>query len=282
VEPWERISMARTKEDQRGRLTKLVNASGFLFQLGVEHQIRASSDVHKCEVLVKEHPWSLEGADVQGFIDLVVEKGAVRLVIECKRSRNAEWVFLVPEGSPNERTEFRCLWAQRRVDNTIRTGWDDLQVLPKSSEAGFCVVRGTGEGEKSLLERICGPLLDSVDSLASQEIKLSERRFLPVLMIYFPVIVTTATLYTCNFKAENISVASGQIPPGEFQAVPLVRFRKSMTTQVDDDPESFKIESLNSASQRSVLVVNANSLCEVLKALDVPSSRVWKSPWNKP
>src|SRR5262249_25748498 len=77
---------------------KIVNASGFLFQLRVENEIETTQLDHRWTVLAREHPWQDVASDRNGYIDLVLGKANVRLVIECKRTRDADWIFLVPKG----------------------------------------------------------------------------------------------------------------------------------------------------------------------------------------
>ena len=59
------------KED----LLKLVNASGFLFQLRVEDEINKTASIHGKTILSKEHKWIDESKGKEGFIDLIVTTG---------------------------------------------------------------------------------------------------------------------------------------------------------------------------------------------------------------
>ena len=95
--------------------TRTVNESGFPLQIAVCHLIDS-----KCpggwKVRYTEHAWRDDGSGAGGFIDVVLEnaRGTAQLVIECKRVRDAEWIFLAPTGDPKELRRCKC-WVSRRV-----------------------------------------------------------------------------------------------------------------------------------------------------------------------
>jgi len=59
--------MPEEKED----LLKLVNASGFLFQLRVEDEVTKTSSSHGKTVLAREHRWVDQVTESEKFIDLI-------------------------------------------------------------------------------------------------------------------------------------------------------------------------------------------------------------------
>lgn len=91
-------------------LAKLVNRSGFLFQLAVEEHVRQSSPSHGWDVLAREYPWHTRDQARSGFIDFVAGKDFLRAVVECKRTQGGEWIFLVPEPA-RETCELRAHWG---------------------------------------------------------------------------------------------------------------------------------------------------------------------------
>ena len=111
------------------------NRSGFVLQLGLETEVRRTMSAHGYGVVAREVPWrGSEGEE--GFVDLVLENGWVRLVVECKRVRDASWVFLVPEaGGDESRLRAGARWAW--VQNTpLRGGLDDIHLRgPLTPEA---------------------------------------------------------------------------------------------------------------------------------------------------
>lgn len=65
------------------------------------------------ELHAQEHPWRAEDGR-EGFIDIIIRNRREndRMVLECKRTRDADWVFLVPEnGNANSGTRARMLYV---------------------------------------------------------------------------------------------------------------------------------------------------------------------------
>jgi hypothetical protein len=53
-------------------LLKLINGSGFPFQMAAKERIQSTSDAHGWEVVAEEHPWRHPSAGSAGFVDLVL------------------------------------------------------------------------------------------------------------------------------------------------------------------------------------------------------------------
>lgn len=272
--------------DEKEKLLKLVNSSGFPFQLRVADQIRRQDPMFSLELLVQEHPWRAEDGR-EGFIDIVIRnRDADRLVLECKRTRGAEWVFLVPKGGMSNRgTQARTFYVSRPWNGSNRPpekplmGWHNFQVQPDSPVSEFCIVRGTGDGQKPMLENLCGILLNSVECLAQEELTIAIERNTGLNSMYIPVIVTNASLQVCRFELPSISLDDGQIQDGEFESVPYIRFSKSLSTK----PESASINTIadaNRARQRTVFVVQATQLEGFLQAWHSTEARENQEPWN--
>jgi hypothetical protein len=260
-------------------LSKIVNASGFLFQLRVEEEVKSISNYCNLEVLAREHPWVDIESGKSGYIDLILADGIVRLVIECKRTKDAKWVFLMTKDkSPGGLA--RYLWISSRDKQEYRSGWFDLFTNPTSHFSEFCVVRGQGEGDSPMLERISSTLLDAVECLAVEEVLLSSRygsrgrRYL-----YLPVIVTNANLYVCHFGLEEISLIDGKLANGEFEPVPFIRFHKSLTTKLTQNSAADTIEQANKDKLRTVFVVQANHFKQFLSSWKVQLDELNKPPW---
>ncbi|HSS21506.1 MAG TPA: hypothetical protein VLL54_15640 [Pyrinomonadaceae bacterium] len=256
-----------TSED----LQRIINASGFLFQLRVESEVRATKSVHQWEVLAREHPWRQAETGKSGYIDLVLDSaqtrrgggGQIRLVIECKRtSGDATWVFLVPFDSARH-LSVRAMWATSPKSETYKSGWFDLNANPASYVSEFCAVRGAGEGQAPMLERICQNLLESTDNLALEEIHLYDaqgKRF-----IYVPVIVTNADVQVCKFRSEEVSLEDGRLEGGVFESVPFIRFHKSLATSLNPNRFFSTIPATNRNKMRTVIVVKASYLSKLLE-----------------
>ena len=144
-------------------------------------------------VASREHPW--ESASGPSFIDLVLRLGRAVAPIECKRTRGGEWVFLVPEDEASPRSGARISWIAGHASGRVGAGCDELDFSPATYESSFCVVRGSGEQDRPMLERICSILLAASDALAVQEARLMERQPGQAWnAFYVPMVVTTANL----------------------------------------------------------------------------------------
>lgn len=250
-------------------LRKIVNASGFLFQLRVEDEIRRTHDDHNWSVSSHEHPWKNQKTGIDGFIDLVIEQSCDRIVIECKRVKDANWIFLIPSKSNFDIKKTRCLYTfQEGNTSSPSSGWHDFDVLPSSKQAEFCIVRGQGENDKSMLERIAFNLLNAVDSFALEELGIRTQQSKFGIRLYFPLIVTTANLQTCEFETNQISLEDGTLPDdaGAFKTVPYIRFHKSLTTSLSPNYNPPDVMSANKDKERTIFIVQAQELISFLKA----------------
>jgi hypothetical protein len=267
--------MTETKDS----LTNLINASGFLFQLKLEEEIKKSQPVSpmgEWRQMVREHKWidSLDGKE--GFIDIVLESGdTTRLVIECKRATDASWLFLVPS-EESETRHGQFLWTESK-DNI--SDWHDFNLDPPSLESAFCVVRGQGEKDTPLLERLSSLLLRSTESLANEELKITfgqEQK----IRLYLPTIVTNAVLYACRINISDVDISTGKLSESDFNEVPFIRFRKNLSSTIKSDTTfTSNLNEINRQNERTILIINAKELTTILKTLDIPYSRNAPWPW---
>ncbi len=84
---------------------------------------------------------------------------------------------------------------------------------------------------------------------------------------YIPVILTTATLYTCIFDPNSVDMATGQLPADQkLDSVNLVRFRKDLATQLKyEKPQLRTVKDANIENERTVIVVRAPAFITFLK-----------------
>ena len=250
--------------EHKEALRDLINASGFLFQLRIEQEIKAAgpNQTGGWEFAAREHRWKDAEDGGEGFIDLILKYGMGRMIIECKRVTDANWVFLIPDKRSNM-SRAHIPWTMRTNDKESISDWHDFSVTPASPEAAFCVVRGQGEKDTPMLERLSSQVLRSVESFANEElgyIDRSDRRPL----IYFPVIVTNATLHVCQFDPTLVDISTGQINEANFQQVPCVRFRKSLSSGLPSRQPNRDIEKTNYNNERTIFVINSVALTEIL------------------
>lgn len=253
---------------QDDALRNLVDSSGFAFQVAVERLVSGTA----FEVRASEHAWTHPNTQNSGFADIVLEKGLVRLVVECKRVRGGDWVFLRPGPTPDEASG-----ASRRVDvlwtavspQQDATGTDAVFCTPETTQCPFCVIRGSGEGQQSMLERLAAQLLHATEAIAHEQKTLDIARrehLMPAqCWVYVPVIVTNARLSVCSFDPNGVNVADGSLPAdATFESVTAVRFFKNLSFDIDTSARR-TLTAANRAKNRTVLVVNATGFTAFLK-----------------
>lgn len=116
-------------DSKKESLLRLVNASGFLFQLKVEREIRSLAHQHDTNWIVAaaEHRWIDPLQETEKYIDLVCQFHAGRMVIECKRVRQGDWVFLVGDGKTSM-DRSRLLWTYLTDDRGPIAQWDEFKL----------------------------------------------------------------------------------------------------------------------------------------------------------
>ena len=250
-------------------LTGIVNASGFMFQIAVENTVKATRDKHGFDVEAREHPWKAEGES--GFIDLILRRRLFRVVCECKRSRDANWVFPAEEGRADG-DRARLYWCRHQFGGPYR-GCFSFSLATDLPESGFCLIRGHGENDTPLLERIASKLMMAVEALAAEEARLrSAHDERDNLRVYVPLIVTTARLWVCRYRPDGIDLTTGLVRDPEFNEVPAIRFRKALTmataAPVDDQDDKemayTRFRQFSREQERTILIVNAGSLVSLL------------------
>jgi hypothetical protein len=273
-------------------LLETTSHSGFLFQIGVRKEIERTSKEHKWRVSAEEHHWSHPKTGSTGFIDLIAEheEFIFSLIIECKRVRAQKkkdkatkteihqvpsWIFPAPLGYSSTQGRISGFVARRgyqplagearQIEPNLR-GWeDDISFAPHTLESSYCLFDTQVETNPTI-ERACDTLLPSVEAAGSEwltfrDVVRSESR------LFMPVIVTNATLYTCVFDPETISMADGTLPGGDFQEVPFVRFRKGLAMGQSKLGYASNFKHANQQQQRTVLIVNSKSLASTLGVL---------------
>ncbi|MFI5331364.1 MAG: hypothetical protein ACHQ2F_10095 [Desulfobaccales bacterium] len=260
-------------DESEKQARSIANSSGFPLQIRVANIAESSS---RWKVLLKEHPWRSDETGSEGFLDLVLFKPGLHkrdvMVIECKRVKQSQWVFLIPDPQPSRQYN-TCVWETKYTyENWKNFDWVDRMVEPDSYESQFCAIPGQEQGRRNLLERTAVELIQATEALAGQEKELHQEKIFdqqlerdepvdfPVLefhRLYIPVIVTTAKLIISNFEPGSISLEDGCLPSDSaFEEVPVVRFRKSLTTKVSSSLGR-DIGEVHEKTQRTVFVVNA-------------------------
>lgn len=292
-------SQRMTTKSNSGELS-IVNATGFAFQLAVEELVQGSQDEHGWTVTSREHGWHNSDGEPR-FIDLVLTNGRMHMIIECKRVRDTQWVFLVPDPPKGRRAEPRrhfraafCRHGTAESGSHPTIGLTEFQVDPRCWESAFCAARGMSDrGDTPLLDRVCAELTTAADAILSQQALLNR---VPHpgndVWITVPVIVTTAEISICKFDPGAVSLVKGELDQSAVtvESVPVVRYRKSFNVHASAEDHRgtigallHGIGALEVFSQRTVFVVSAGHLAKWLSdfTLDLASYASFEL-YNKP
>lgn len=260
-------------------LKALVNSSGYLFQLVVENEVRTSQERTGWRILTREHPWKNPNDAAEGFIDLVLGQGEIRLVVECKRPKGGVWVFLIPDQTLMSVTRFRMCWTHIEPGHRDLVDWDDVFLDPESPESEFCVIRG-GEDKEPVLERLARNVLSSTEALALEQMDLRRFSITDRLGLLIPAIVTAAELKVCKVDLKDIRLSDGTIDSPEFKTVPWIRFRKSLSISIAEGPGLTELRDISEKKVRSIFVINSLHLSDFLKNFNYEMDiQMDPSPW---
>ncbi len=260
----------------------IVDSSGFAFQLAVERSVSAAASPFT--VLTTEHAWKHPRTHDSGFADMVLEdtKGT-RLVVECKRARGGRWIFLRPdEHGALPRRRFAPTAAQKSEQVIVHwtamepdrnaIGTDAVFFHPPSPYSAFCIPQGFSEGQKPMLERLAAELVLATEAIAYEQYQLDAAHRatdMGRMWAYVPVIVTTTPLTVCDFNPAEIDIGTGLLPENAtFTDVGVIRFVKNLSDEGADARGHRTLDSLNTAKDRTVFVVNSKAFGEFLRTLE--------------
>jgi len=253
---------------------KQVNDSGFPFQLRVEDEVTASYNTHKWRPIPQEHRWVNTLSGTEGFIDLILEKTVANniwyMVIECKRVRGGSWVFLHPRNHHQRGYAAHALVTHHQHDKPASIVWARADFTPESPVSSFCTVPGQSDKDTPMLERVAGKLLDSLESLATEQLNIGPKvsqSFPEFKAVYIPVIVTNTELTVCEFDPNEVDLSEGVLSDrsGDFQSVLFIRFQKSFTTRYTTTAVPMSLKETNKENERTTLVVHAPQLSDFLR-----------------
>lgn len=256
--------------------TRVLNESGFPLQIAIEHLVESTApgDWH---IRYSEHAWRSQNDVQAGFIDLVLQNryNTAVMVVECKRVRDADWLFFSSTGTPSSRAHCKG-WVSCYRENSFKFfGWEDVRVDPPTPEASFCVIRGQDvNGRRSMLERVASEVVASTEAIALQEKLLHLPPSSKQFRMYFNVIVTTASLLVAEFEPANISLAEGILDDAKFIEVPFLRFRKQLMDALTPvDFMDYQNGNVARSRESTVFIVNAEHFAEFLREFEVSGAQ---------
>lgn len=253
----------------------LANDSGYPLQIAIENLVARTVDQHGWKVRYVEHAWTNKLDQETGYADLVLQDrhNSTYFVVECKRPRQATWLFMRSDGSSKDRRHAKAWITYFDGSRFRRFGWEDLPVDPSFPEAQFCAVRGQSANDQPMLERTAGILVQATEALAHEERDYRSEK-LPTIRFYFSVIVTTADLKVARFDPARISLSDGTLDHAEVVDVPFVRFRKQVLARTNAlTPEDYG-SGLDPAYAResTVFVCRADAFVQFLSEFEIPDS----------
>jgi hypothetical protein len=265
--------------EQERQLLGIINASGFLFQLKLEEELRRTEPErqNRWHYVAREYKWHSQESDNEGFADLLLESGIARMVVECKRVTDAKWIFLVQDGAPEVNTA-TFLWTRSAPEGPPLAAYDSFAFEPRSFQAAFCVVRGQGENDQPMMERLATYAQEATRGVADQELSIERNRDHPKIHVFLPSIITNAKLFACEFDAAAMDLSSGRLDAARFTEVPFIRFHKSLSVSVPRMREQQTLRDTALAYETTVLVMNAMNAAQTLKKMQLPFTGSW--PWS--
>jgi len=202
------VCVEKPVTDDLATVIEALRKSGFPFQTRVAWEIRAQAR-HGWSVITSEHAWQDRAGDDQ-FIDLVARWGDYMLLIECKKGQERAMTFLRPLGysMTGMVDTFACFMVE--IDDVRLKRWrsshrGDIRINPASHVSELCVYSTDKSGRaQRLLERDARLLALAADRFA----EVGPRDHFASRTLLVPVIVTTAPLYTLEYRPDEISPVS--------------------------------------------------------------------------
>ena len=115
-----------------------------------------------------------------------------------------------------------------------------------------------------MLERLSAVAVESTEALAAEDEQFTfESVGRSPMRVYFPVIVTTATLKMCAYADSALDLATGTLKEAKFESAEFVRFRKQVgatPTPLGDRNAVVEPRAIARAKESTVFVVNVNHL----------------------
>jgi hypothetical protein len=234
-------------------------ASGFPFQTAIAALV---GEIPGWNVVEEEFPWrDTNGTDQ--FMDVIAAHEQLVAVIECRKTQKDSFTFLYPSEGDSLRDveKVLCVYTSQIQDSTLRLEvfWGDWKLDPVSPESMFCVVSTSAKGkDQRMLEPDAQRLLRATDAYAHEyRSRLKPQQPGVRDRLFIPLLVTNARLFTARYEPAQVSLESGR-----FDSLPVVedakwvRFRKTFTSEGGRD-----------LGDRTIIVVNALSLGELLRSL---------------
>jgi len=251
----------RQRED---KLKESLSLSGFPLQIALKFVAMRSP---RGWLVRDEHPW-IDPFSGPEFVDLVAEFRQYRLVIEAKRSKDSDWLFI--RESTDSDNDYRSSFKARIAGRGINSDWYNIQLLPSSPIATFCVIRSSSEN-KGLLESTAAQVTRAIDALWAQEVQVNLNAGSEELSgrVYIPMIVTNARLRVVDADFHTVDLSLGDIPEASIAEQKWVRFTKAFDAPSASAGAAQSMKELVDRTERTVMVVQAKYFEEFLNSVEL-------------
>jgi hypothetical protein len=269
-----------SQPSEQDKVLERINKSGFPLQMALEHQVKTEKTGWR--VSTHEHHWRNDRTDDEGWIDLVLEKNNMALIVECKRSVGGKWAFLIDSSHSGLRSMCRIIQNQCHRDKLTpgkfhkTTVVSELQLSPRTVLSEYCINAGENSSNgRELLERVAADALSATEAIAKSVIGIVSPES-PVRK-YCTAIVTTAELYAALVEPERISTADGAVPEATIRPVPYLRFMKQLWSgqnypSIQHDRRL--LTASGDAKKHTVFIINAQNFIDFLRKFE-PDGEDW-------
>jgi hypothetical protein len=139
-----------------------------------------------------------------------------------------------------------------------------MHAILSSPESDICLVIGEDSKRGTMLERLSAVAVESTEALAAEDEQFTfESVGRSPMRVYFPVIVTTASLKMCAYDDSALDLATGTLKEAKFENVEFVRFRKQVgatPTALGDKRAMVEPRAIARAKESTLFVVNVSHL----------------------
>jgi len=259
----------RPASDQRSeeRLS-LLRKCGFPLQDRLERAVALTSEQHGWRVLGSEFPL-VQPEDLlpAGFLDLVLAKRYMRMVIEVKKKGADEFIFPVPRVSIPRHSFFAMeTFQEDRVPQVLQ-----CTARPNLPVGRFALVTREDALSVNTVDRSAAALVRACDDLA----RLWSHDLRPVntdyAQVFIPVIATSAKLVGALYDPRDVSLETGELAQEkiEFVEADAVRFQRPYPSTADPG-WAIEVEGLLPYyTERTLFIVRASRLVSWLHEFDL-------------
>lgn len=206
-----------------GIFRKSLNAHGFGFQYSVLRRIDDLQRDHRAAWLADVSEFPVENSAGGTRIDFVLRHrtGRVQLVCECKRANPAfaNWFFATTPFLARKEAAHTCNAERlRHFHGEIRAEGTSVDVIPDGYQVAI-EVKSQEKGDsapttgRSAIEDAVSQVLRGLNGLVQFYARMPSLLDSSKPTFLFPVVFTTAAIWTTSAKLDNADLVTGKIEP---------------------------------------------------------------------